>query len=630
MSASTLPARRRRRHRRRRRGTLDRPVNGHLYRASFLLVVFPLLLAAFSVRQPAPLQKPTLPPAFDARATIALARGFATEFPDRRPGTSSAIAAGQWFRNQIAAYGLPVSTDAWSEDVPGAGRVTLRNLYAVAPGQSPDVIVVMAHRDDLGIGPGADDNASGTAALIELARSYAQPETESQGTVVSPHTLIFLSTDGGAYGGLGAVRFAQRSPYQGHIVAVMNLDALAGTGPARLLIGGDAPRSPTASLIATTRARILDQTGSAPLMPGFSAQLADLAFPFSLYEQGPFVGAAIPAITITTSGERPRAGFGDTVAGLQRTRLASLGQAAQEILGSLNQGLELSPSAASFVWVDGRTISGWAVELVLIALLMPFLIAIVDLYALSRRHHIPVMPAVLSLRARLGFWLSVAALFACFLLLGLWPTGPPRPVNLETAVAGTWPALTLTAFGLLVAVSWAATRPRLASRTPPTPEDQLAGAIVALVGLAICGLLTIATNPFALIYVLPALHLWLWLPQLRAVRAVVRVALFVAGLIAPLLLVTSLAARYHLGWDAPWYLLLLVIVGYIKPVPVLLVLAGAAAAGQLAALAAGRYAAPPHEPPPGTVRRAIRIGLLLALRARASEWPVSARRNPRR
>ena len=31
----------------------------------------------------------------------------------------------------------------------------------------------MAHRDDPGDGPGANDNATGTAALVELARGYA-------------------------------------------------------------------------------------------------------------------------------------------------------------------------------------------------------------------------------------------------------------------------------------------------------------------------------------------------------------------------------------------------------------------------------------------------------------------------
>ena len=47
------------------------------------------------------------------------------------------------------------------------------NLVAEKPGLSHKTIVVLAHRDDERLGPGANDNASGTAALIELARAYA-------------------------------------------------------------------------------------------------------------------------------------------------------------------------------------------------------------------------------------------------------------------------------------------------------------------------------------------------------------------------------------------------------------------------------------------------------------------------
>src|SRR5438105_12524434 len=46
---------------------------------------------------------------------------------------------------------------------------------SVVVGKSPQSIVVMAHRDDSGVGPGANENASGTAALIELARLYGTP-----------------------------------------------------------------------------------------------------------------------------------------------------------------------------------------------------------------------------------------------------------------------------------------------------------------------------------------------------------------------------------------------------------------------------------------------------------------------
>ena len=68
---------------------------------------------------------------------------------------------------------------------------------------------------------------------------------------------------------------------------------------------------------------------------------------------------------------------------------------------------------------------------------------------------------------------------------------------------------------------------------------------------------------------LPALHIWLWLPQLRIARAPVRLGLFALGLIGPAIVVLSLAWRYGLGFDAPWYLLELVGIGYVSPLAVL-------------------------------------------------------------
>ena len=47
----------------------------------------------------------------------------------------------------------------------------LTNLVAVVRGVSHRKIVITAHRDNSGEGRGANDNASGTAALVELARA---------------------------------------------------------------------------------------------------------------------------------------------------------------------------------------------------------------------------------------------------------------------------------------------------------------------------------------------------------------------------------------------------------------------------------------------------------------------------
>ncbi len=613
MAATPAPGRRRRP----RHGSLERPVNGRLYRSAFLVLSLPLLIAAFSVVRPAALPAPLLPPVFDGTAAQQLAVEFASSFPSRLPGSADSLKAAAWFREAIRPYGLPVVSDTWRQQVPGVGNLRLQNLWAVAAGRSQDAIVVVAHRDDLGIGPGADDDASGTAALIELARTYAQPLTPSEQRVRSAHTVVFLSTDGGAFGGLGALRFAEHAPF--HVVAVINLDAIAGGGPPRIAITGDTPRSPAATLVETAARRVLEQTGRAPRRAGFLAQLIDLGFPYTLYEQGPFVGRGIPAVTITTAGERPPPAFGDRPAGLRAATLGQIGRATEELVGSLDQGLELAQGTTSFVWVGDRVLRGWAIELVLVGLLVPVFVAATDLFARCRRRHISLLPALRSLRTRLAFWLFVGLAFYAFRILGAWPTGPPRPPNPALAVAGDWPVLALIALGLVVLAGWIVSRQRLVPRRTVEKEEELAAQTVALLALSIVALLVLATNPFALLFALPPLHVWLWLPQVRARRPELRAAVFVLGLAGPLLIVLSLAVRYGLGFDTPWYLLELVGLGYVPGKAVVITLAGAAAGAQLAAVTAGRYApypAPGERPVRGPLRELVRGTALLVMRAR--------------
>ena len=152
-----------------------------------------------------------------------------------------------------------------------------------------------------------------------------------------------------------------------------------------------------------------------------------------------------------------------------------------------------------------------------------------------------------------------------------------------------------------------------------TTEEQLAGQTVALVALGVLSLLVVATNPFALLFALPALHIWLWLPQLAPARPTVRVLAFAAGLVGPALVLLSLGIRFGLGFDAPWYLLELVALGYVSLTPVVIALAGGAAASQLAAAAAGRYAPYPdtHERAArGPIRNAVRAVVLSSRRRR--------------
>ncbi len=96
--------------------------------------------------------------------------------------------------------------------------VTAANVIGVVPGHDPvlrhEVVVVGAHFDHLGqlpfrpaYFPGADDNASGAAVLMELARLVAASRQ------APARTLVFAAWNGEELGLLGSRRWASAPPY---------------------------------------------------------------------------------------------------------------------------------------------------------------------------------------------------------------------------------------------------------------------------------------------------------------------------------------------------------------------------------------------------------------------------------
>jgi len=79
-------------------------------------------------------------------------------------------AAAAFIESEFASYGYGVSNQVYAAD-----RVAVRNIEVELPGSKcPDEIVVIgAHYDSVSGSPGANDNGSGVAALLELARALA-------------------------------------------------------------------------------------------------------------------------------------------------------------------------------------------------------------------------------------------------------------------------------------------------------------------------------------------------------------------------------------------------------------------------------------------------------------------------
>jgi hypothetical protein len=123
----------------------------------------------------------------------------------------------------------------------------------------------------------------------------------------------------------------------------------------------------------------------------------------------------------------------------------------------------------------------------------------------------------------------------------------------------------------------------------PSSDDTLAGYVVALVVLGGVAVATAFVSPYGLIFVLPSLYAWLWLPQLQQRGGWRQDFLYGIGLIGPALALVVIASQLDLGLDAPLYVVSLMTLGFVPWTTVIVLLAWAAVAAQLGSLAAGRY-----------------------------------------
>jgi Peptidase family M28 len=594
------------RRRRARRGTVDRPLNARLVRVAAVVVAPALLALLFSISTTGTLPRPPLDPLFDTASAESLASELSVRHPSRVPGSLGADDAAVWYRETISGLGLQTDEDVWTARLPDLGDVQLRNVVTVVPGRADEAIVLVAHRDNAGVGAAYGDNASGTAALIELARGYAPQE--SSPAPRPQRTLVLVSTDGGAYGGAGAARFAEESPYAESAIAAIVLDGLGGGGRPRIALAGNHSRSAPRTLVSTATARIEEQTGVRPETPSTLTQLVDLGIPFASGEQAPFLERGVAAVTLTTDDPGdPNVPAGDQPAATGG-RLGGLGRSTEALVASIDASVGATLRTQATLHLDDRAASGWAVRLTLIVAVVPFVLGVLDLLVRARRRRVPLRPALRGLRARFLIALYGGLVVWAAALAGVFPTGEPVPLPPSSPSVTDWPIAGVAIAALVFAVGWVVARRRLAPTVRPTAEERLAGYTAALAWLAAVAIVVALFMPFALIFVLPSLYAWLWLPLRTGFWQ--RALVYLLGLIGPVGGLLVLGSELGLGLaNTVLYVIGLATVGYMPLPSIALALAWAASAAQLGALAFGRYA--PYArgvepPPPGLVRQAVR------------------------
>jgi Peptidase family M28 len=546
-------------------------INWRLYRAAFAPFLIALAVAAFSLQGRPPALSTTLAPeAFEGERALAELKSLASAYPDRRPGSAGDEALARRVARTLeglggtAQGGFQVRTlRSRGQTIEGERSLTTVIAQRAGATDAPAILIV-AHRD--AAGAGAQAQLSGTAALLELARVFAARDTQ--------RTIVLASTSGGSGGDAGAAQLASaataalnaggREPFDAAIV----LGDLAGARTSRPMVlpFSDGVGSAPLQLQRTVAGAIAAETGVQPGAPSTLGQLAHLAFPLAVGEQGVLDEQGVPAVLVQVSGERgPSAD--DPVSA---ERLQGFGRAVLNAVDALDTAPDVPAAMESSLPIQRKTMPAWALRLLAIALLAPAVAAAVDGLARARRRRLPVGRWTLwTLSCALPF--LCCALFAYLLgLLGILGADPPVPALPGALPLGATGATALVAMLLTFALAWllwAALVRRLGWGA--RPDARVAGLASALVASAIA-VVVWAGNPFAGLLVLPALHLWLLLASPERVQTGTRsgragaLALVALGLAPLALLVAFYAHELGLGvGDVAWTALLLVAGGHV-------------------------------------------------------------------
>ena len=141
-------------------------------------------------------------------------------------------------------------------------HATVSNVLAYLPGKTDEYVIVGAHYDHLGYGnadslapsqigqihPGADDNASGTSGVLELARLFAPLKGQL------PRGILFMDFAGEELGLLGSADWVKQPTHPlDKAVAMVNMDMIGRIKDEKVYVGGVGTGSTFQRILAAAR-----------------------------------------------------------------------------------------------------------------------------------------------------------------------------------------------------------------------------------------------------------------------------------------------------------------------------------------------------------------------------------------
>jgi Zn-dependent M28 family amino/carboxypeptidase len=185
-------------------------------------------------------------------------------------------------------------------------EVPTQNVMVETTGDASRAVVVGAHLDSVAAGPGINDNGSGVALILELAKQVAAAEIEPS------NQLRFVFWGGEELGLLGSMDYVFNLPEaeRGKILANLNFDMVASPNPSRMVYDGNGSNSGEEGPAGSSE---IEQIFSA----WFEAEgMAYQETPFDgRSDYGPFIWTGIPAGGLFTGAEQAKSAYEETLYG---------------------------------------------------------------------------------------------------------------------------------------------------------------------------------------------------------------------------------------------------------------------------------------------------------------------------
>ena len=457
-----------------------------------------------------------LPPAFDRSTAAQLARELARDYPDRAPGSAGALGAAAWVAEQLALYGFEPQVGPLPGDDPGPGAVRAAESRRGRARSAPSgAIVVMAHRDNSGEGAGHERQRLGHGGPDRAGARVRPGGRHDDASRRSRRTRSSSSRPTEARSAASARHVSPDARRTGDTRSPCSVSTRSRARPTpRLELAGDTPARRRPHSSAPPPSACSSRPGASPPHASALRQLLDLGFPFSSASRRRSSRRGIPAVTLTTRRTRRRRRSATTPARRRAPRRARAGRPEHDRLTGRgpraragNDELRLPRRADRPRLGDPARPADGAAALPrrrgrpLCALPAP-----AD-GARPGRPEPPQPDRLLGARRVLVF--SRAR-------LGVSRTARPRPPPPDAALYDGPSPVVLGVLAALLARRLAR-RARAADPAPAgTREEELAGPRRrARSRSALVALLVVATNPYALVFLLPSLHAWLWLPQVQ-------------------------------------------------------------------------------------------------------------------